>query len=74
MNAATIIAMLKAILPTKKIAAWILGVLGAALAIFMGVTNSDLKAQYCASEVVNLPKLEVVAPMPEAAPAPAVKK
>jgi hypothetical protein len=55
MNPASIFAFVKAILPTKKIAAWILGLIGAALAVAMGVSNPELKAQYCASEVVSLP-------------------
>jgi hypothetical protein len=63
-----ILALLKALLPTKKIGAWILGLLGAALALALGVSNSDLKSQFCASEPVELPKVEVVAPMPDAAP------
>ena len=63
-----LLALLKALLPTKKIGAWILAILGAALALALGVSNSDLKAQYCASEAVELPKIEAVAPMPDAAP------
>jgi hypothetical protein len=74
MNAATILALLKSILPTKKIGAWIVGILGALVALVLGVSNSDLKKQYCASEAVELPKLEVVAPAPAVeAPKPGVK-
>jgi len=74
MSAATILALLKSILPTKKIGAWILGVLGAALALFMGIKNSDLKETFCASAAVELPKIEVVAPAPAVeAPKPGVK-
>lgn len=62
MSTMAIIEFLKALLPTKKIAAWILGIVGAILAILMGVNNADLKAQFCANEVVTLP----------AAPVPAV--
>lgn len=75
MSSAVILGFLKAILPTKRIAAWILGVLGAALAFFMGVNNSELKTQYCASETVQLPKIEapvVVAP-PVVVPDPALQ-
>jgi len=68
MNPAVIIGFLKAILPTKKITAWILGVIAAALALFMGVNNEDLKAQYCKDAVVTLPT-QVIEQMPEAAPA-----
>lgn len=57
MNWVTIVGILKAILPTKKIAAWILGVIGAIVALLVGVSNSDLKTQYCSSETVNLPAL-----------------
>lgn len=75
MNPAIILGFLKAILPTKKIAAWILGIIGAALALFMGVNNSDLKAQFCASETVQLPKVEAPAPAPTPVevPDPALK-
>lgn len=68
MNPAIILGFLKALLPTKKIAAWILGILGAALAFFMGVNNADLKSQFCANEVVQLPKVEAPAPAPVPAP------
>lgn len=69
MSTAWIIAFIKSILPTKKIAAWILGIIGAGVALFMGVNNSDLKAQFCASEIVDLPKVEVPAiGLPEKAP------
>jgi hypothetical protein len=68
MSTAVIMGFLKALLPTKRIAAWILGVIGAALALFMGVNNAELKTQFCASEPVQIPKIEA----PAAAPAPAV--
>lgn len=61
MNPATVFAFLKALLPTKKIATWILGIISAAIALFLGLNNADLKAQFCASEVVTLPALPVVA-------------
>ena len=71
MSTVAIIAFLKAILPTKKIAAWVLGVIAAALALFMGVNNEDLKAQYCKDAVVQLPT-QVIEQLP--ATAPEVKK
>ncbi len=61
---AAVLTFLKSILPTKKISAWILGLLGAALAFFMGVSNSDLKTEFCKSELVNLPAPVVAAPTP----------
>lgn len=72
MNPAMILGFLKALLPTKRIAAWILGVIGAALALFMGVNNSELKTQFCASEPVQLPKVEAPVTVPAPAPAPVV--
>jgi hypothetical protein len=55
--------IIRAILPTKKIGAWILGILGAVVALILGVSNTDLKEQFCATkEVVELPKIEVQAP------------
>lgn len=71
MSLDTIWKFVKALLPTKKIAAWILGLIAAALAVFMGVNNADLKAQFCANEPLALPKMApVVAPAPPA-PVPA---
>jgi hypothetical protein len=72
MSLVTILGFLKSILPTKKIGAWILGIIGALVAIFMGINNSDLKATYCASEIVNLPPLPAQAPQPPA-PQPETK-
>lgn len=64
--------VLKAILPTKRIGAWILGILGALVALIMGVSNTDLKAAFCESkEVVELPKIEIQPPAPVPAPVPA---
>lgn len=54
--------ILKAILPTKRIGAWILGVLAALTALVMGVKNTELKEQFCANPVVELPKIEMVTP------------
>lgn len=67
MNFVKIWGILKAILPTKKIGAWILGVLAALVALVMGVANTDLKEQFCATkDVVELPKLEMKADAPPA--------
>jgi hypothetical protein len=53
------------ILPTKKIGAWILGIVGALIALVLGVANSDLKEQFCSTkEVVELPKIEIKEPAP----------
>jgi len=67
--------ILKALLPTKKIGAWIVGILAAIVALVMGVSNSDLKATFCASAPVELPKIEIApAPAPTVeAPKPGVK-
>jgi hypothetical protein len=75
MNFTVVISFLKAILPTKKIGAYILGVLGALLALFLGVSNPDIKAAYCAADVVNIPALPDTAPVPAPVPAasPAAK-
>lgn len=64
----TIVGFLKAVLPTKRIAAWILGLLCAVLALFMGVNNSELKAQFCSTaEVVTIPAVPVAPPPSPAA-------
>lgn len=66
MSFLTVFGFLKALLPTRKIAAWIVGILAAVVALIMGVNTSDLKASYCASsEVVTLPQI----PAPIATPA-----
>jgi len=67
MSVEMILGFIKAIVPSKKIAAWILGVIGAGLALFMGISNSDLKASFCAADAVVLPA-------PAAVVAPAVEK
>lgn len=75
MNFASVWGFIKMILPTKKIGAWILGIIAAIVALVMGVSNADLKAQFCANEPVNLPALPKLAPpapvVPVPAPAPA---
>jgi len=70
--------VLKAILPTKKIGAWIVGVLAALVALVMGVANSDLKAEFCSTtSVITLPT-NVISPATPAVAlpdtAPTVKK
>ena len=71
----TIFEFLKSILPTKKIAAYIVGVIAAVVALVMGISATDLKAQYCATaDVVQLPKIQVAPAAPAAIAAPAVAK
>ena len=78
MNLASVLSLLKSVLPTKKIAAWILAVLTAVVALVMGLNSADVKASFCSSDtVVTLPKLTVgPATQVVAAPvvAPTVKK
>jgi hypothetical protein len=73
MSWATIIDILKTILPTKRIAAWLLAVLCAGVALLVGVSSADIKASFCASDtVINLPKLQpAVVPAPSASPSAA---
>lgn len=76
MNLVTILGFLKAVLPTKRIAAWVVGLLAALVAVIMGVNNAELKAQYCSTaEVVSLPALPDKPPVPPepAKVAPAAK-
>lgn len=77
MNFTVILAFLKSILPTKKIGAYILGVLGALLALFLGVNNSEMKDVFCKAEVVSIPALPntapVVVPISPVAPAAPAK-
>lgn len=61
MNTAVILQFIKKLLPMNKIGAFILGLIGAALALILGTQNADLKKQYCASEEVNIPKIEAPA-------------
>lgn len=65
MNGVVILGLLKALLPTKRIAAWIVGLLSAVVALAVGVSNTELKTQYCSTtEVVQLPKLpDLAAPV-----------
>jgi len=60
-----ILSFLKAIIPTKKVSAYLLGLIAAALAVFMGVNNSDLKEEYCKSAPVELPAQVEQAPVVE---------
>jgi hypothetical protein len=64
--------ILRSILPTSKIGAWILGLLGAALAMILGVSSGDLKDKFCAAPPVELPNFEVKTEA--AAPKTEVKK
>lgn len=72
MNAAVVFEFVKKLLPMNKIGAFILGLIGAAIAVVVGVSNSDLKKSFCEAEVVALPKLE--APAPAVAPVVEEKK
>jgi hypothetical protein len=64
MSMAVVFEFLKKLLPMNKIGAFILGLIGAALALFIGTNNADMKAAYCAAEVVALPKVEAPAVVP----------
>jgi hypothetical protein len=72
MSLVTIWSFVKQLIPSKKIGAWILGVIAAVVALVMGINTTDLKAQFCANEVVTLPKIEIAAPV--APIVPEVKK
>lgn len=69
-------AILRAILPTKKIGAWIVGVFAAFVALVMGVSSEGIKEHFCASPAVEIPKIEVKTPeaLPEAPKVEAEKK
>jgi hypothetical protein len=64
MNAAVVIAFIKKVLPMDRIGAFILGLIGAALALFMGVGSGDLKAAYCKAEAVAIPAIAAPAVEP----------
>lgn len=74
MSWVTVLNFLKAILPTKRIAAWILGVIAAIVALIMGVNSSDLKEQFCSNAPVDLPKVEIKAPAAAPQPIPEAPK
>lgn len=59
MSGLKIWSILKTILPTSRIGAWVLGLLAAVLAAVLGVSGGDLKEKFCAAPVVELPKIEV---------------
>ena len=59
MNAAVVLAFVKRFLPMNKIGAYILGLIAAAMAVFLGVSNSDLKDSFCASAPVSIPAAAV---------------
>jgi len=75
MNVPFLLNFLKSILPTKKIAAYLVGLVSAIIALMMGLNAVDLKAQFCSTqEMVQLPKMVIAptpAPMSTPAPAPA---
>lgn len=58
MKLGLILELVKKLLPTKKISAWILGLIAAGIATFVGVNNAELKEEYCSSKPVDLPKVE----------------
>jgi len=60
MNTAVILAFVKKLLPMNKIGAFILGLIGAALALLIGVSSTDLKTSYCNADAVSLPAPPVV--------------
>lgn len=62
MNVLKVWGIVKTFLPTKRISAWILGVIAAGVALVMGVSGGDLKEQFCENEPVELPKVSVEAP------------
>lgn len=68
MNPLAIWSLIKKFLPTKKIAAWILGAIGVVLAGFMGVNNADLKKAFCEADLVELPA--AVSPATKVDPTP----
>lgn len=57
MSALAILELLKKLLPKTKIGAWILGLIAAAMALALGVSQGDLKEKFCASEPVVLPSM-----------------
>lgn len=56
MNPLVVWNLIKKFLPTKKISAWILGVIAAILAGFVGLSNQELKDAFCTAPVVQLPE------------------
>lgn len=49
MSVETILSILKRLLPTKKISAYVLSVIVAILAVILGVDSQSLKDEYCKS-------------------------
>lgn len=62
MSALKVWLFIKGFLPWKKIGAYLLGVIGVVVAGVIGVSNTDLKDEYCKSAPVELPKIEASAP------------
>jgi hypothetical protein len=50
--------ILKAIIPTKRIMAWVLGLITAGLAVLGGLNAPELKDQFCKDVLPEIPKLE----------------
>jgi hypothetical protein len=75
MNVPFLLNLLKSILPTKKIAAYLVGLASAIIALAMGLNSVELKAQFCATQdMVQLPKMVIAptpAPMSTPSPTPA---
>jgi len=57
MNTAMVLGFLKKILPMNKIGAFILGVIGAGLALLLGANSADMKTAYCNADAVEVPAL-----------------
>lgn len=57
MSIVAIIEFIKKILPWDRIIAWILGLITAALCIFMGANVGEVKKRFCAEDAVVLPSL-----------------
>lgn len=69
MSALKVWLFIKGFLPWKKIGAYLLGVIGVVVAGVIGVSNTDLKDEYCKSAPVELPKIEApAAPVAPVAP------
>lgn len=61
-----ILAIVKMLIPKNKLGAWLLGLIGAGLALLIGANNAELKDAYCKAEPVALPKIEApVVPVSE---------
>lgn len=63
MTMTVILNFLKMLIPKKKIGAWLLGIIAAGVALFMGVNNAEMKAAFCASAPVELPAAQSPPPV-----------